>query len=83
MAGDRIVCDFFSDVALLDGATHYRSQERGKDMPGQVSKIVRREQCPLCGRTILISTDTGINATFSTRHIDCTKRLLAAKGIEV
>jgi len=62
-----IICDFFSDLALLDSATHYRSQEAGKP----VSVIVGRRPCPRCGRTAMLSTDSGIAATFATRHVGC------------
>ena len=71
-----IICDFFSDIAALDRATHYRSQENGKDKPGPLSKIIRREPCSCCGRTIMLSTDSGVNATFATRHQNCTLRTL-------
>jgi hypothetical protein len=68
-----IVCEFGSDLDLLDRATHYRASQ--KDGQGPISKIIRREQCSLCHRTILISTDTGVNATFATRHWACIKNL--------
>jgi len=71
MAETPIICDFFSDLALLDSATHYRSQENGKDKPGPVSRIIRRQPCPQCGRTAMLSTDSGVNATFTTRHVAC------------
>jgi hypothetical protein len=74
-----VICDFFSDIALLDRATHYRSQEGHKNdqsPPGPVSKIVRREPCSHCGRTIMLSTASGINATFTTRHQDCVTIIL-------
>lgn len=73
------ICDFFSDIATLDSATHYRSQENGKDKPGPISKIIKRDPCPCCGRTIMLSTDTGVNATFVTRHRDCALHAITLK----
>ena len=76
MTKTMIICDFFSDIADLDRATHYRSQEAGKGKTGPLSKIIRREPCSWCGRTVMLSTDSGVNATFGTRHLTCTLRTL-------
>jgi len=80
LSEQQVICDFFSDLALLDRATHYRSQENGKDKPGPVSKITYREACPVCGRTGMLGTDSGINATFATRHGDCVRRIMDEDG---
>jgi len=77
-----IIADFFSELALLDRATHYRSQEGRKNdqsPPGPLSKIIDRDMCPRCGKTIYIKTDTGINATFVRMHDACTLQYLLEK----
>jgi hypothetical protein len=70
----QIICDFFSDLALIERATHYRSQEgrkNDKSPPGPLSKIIHRDRCPWCSKTSVLKTDSGVSASFTTRHTDC------------
>lgn len=68
-AEDVVICDFGSELALLDSATHYRASQ--KDGQGPVSKIIERDPCPGCGRTIMIKTADGTGATFTRKHLSC------------
>jgi len=65
------VCEFSSPLDVLDQATHYRCAEQ--DGERAISLIVRRERCPQCGRTAMLSMANGANATFTTRHWVCLK----------
>jgi len=79
----EIIANFFSKLELLDKATHYRSQEYGKDKPGPISKIVEREPCWHCRHTIRLTTDSGVNATFIRLHPNCVVGTMQAaeKGV--
>ena len=60
---------FTSDQPTLDAATHYRA-DLGR---GEVSRIVQRDACAVCGRTICVVTDTTVRASFVRLHMQCFK----------
>lgn len=70
----KIVAIGEKSLDVLDAATEYRRQN------GAVVRIMKKENCHVCGRTLTVRCPAGVFADFYTLHMKCNRSYYEENG---